>query len=85
VKKSHAHLSPDSYYELTDFTDRSFSANWKLFVTYYKRGFSYSENMVAQMSSVSIFGFVDRHGVITEMGKFVNEMVLVPKQEDDKA
>lgn len=45
-------------------------------------GFNHSSNIVAQLSSVSIFAFVDKEGIMTETQKFIDEVaVLSSKQQ----
>lgn len=54
-------VRPDSFYEKFDFNNRGLSKfNLKMFWDNLKAGFNPNNNTVANMSSVSIFAFIDK-------------------------
>ena len=53
------------------------------FVRYMRGGCNQSNNTVASVSSVSIFAFVDKEGIVTENQKYIDE-VCVLNQQDEK-
>lgn len=38
--------------------------------------------MVAQISSVSVFAFIDKQGVVTENQKYVDEIAIIDQNEE---
>ena len=42
-----------------------------------------SDNIVAQVSSVSIFAFVDKEGIITQNQKYIDEVAIVNKDNQN--
>ena len=42
-----------------------------------------SDNIVAQVSSVSIFAFVDKEGIITQNQKYIDEVAIVNKDSQN--
>jgi fructose-1,6-bisphosphatase/sedoheptulose 1,7-bisphosphatase-like protein len=41
-----------------------------------------SDNIVAQVSSVSIFAFVDKEGIVTENQKYIDEVAVVNDKQE---
>ena len=37
---------------------------------------------MAQMSSVTVFAFIDKEGIVTESQKFVDEMAIIDEKEE---
>ena len=46
-----------------------------------KSGSDQNTNIVAQMSSVSVFAFIDKQGICTENQKFVDELAILDAKE----
>ena len=46
-------------------------------------GCGMSDNIVAQVSSVSIFAFVDKEGIITQNQKYIDEVAIVNKDSQN--
>ena len=42
-----------------------------------------SDNIVAHVSSVSIFAFVDKEGIITQNQKYIDEVAIVNKDSQN--
>ena len=47
-----------------------------------KSGCGVNNNIVAQMSSVSVFAFIDKQGIMTENQKYVDEIVVFNEKEE---
>jgi hypothetical protein len=73
-------LKTDKFYEIYDFQDRGLRKNWGKFWEFYRSGCTHINNIFAPLSCVSIFAFVDKEGIITEMAKYVDEMAVIDKQ-----
>ena len=65
-----------------DFENRGFAANWSKFWSFMKSGSNEHTNIVAQMSSVSVFAFIDKQGICTENQKYVDELVVLDAKEN---
>mmetsp|Transcript_5318 Transcript_5318/g.8205 ORF Transcript_5318/g.8205 Transcript_5318/m.8205 type:complete len:133 (+) Transcript_5318:2222-2620(+) len=74
-------VRPNSFYENFDFQNRGFIAsNLRKAWHNLRAGVNPSDNIVAQMASVSIFAFIDKEGIVTESQKFIDEVVLINKR-----
>lgn len=62
--------------------NRGFKANWKNFWWFFKSGSDKHTNVVAQMSSVSVFAFIDKQGICTENQKYVDELAMLDPKEN---
>ena len=60
-----------------EFANRGFKANWSKFWSFMKSGSDQNTNIVAQMSSVSVFAFIDKQGICTENQKYVDELAVL--------
>ena len=74
-------MRPCSFYEQFDFNNRKVStSNFSRFWQNLRAGVNPNDNIVAQMSSVSIFAFIDKEGIVTESHKYVDEIVMIDKK-----
>ena len=65
-----------------EFKNRGFNkANLSKFWSFMKSGSDQNTNIVAQMSSVSVFAFIDKQGICTENQKFVDELAILDAKE----
>lgn len=61
-----------------DFQNRNFDRiNLRKFWQLLRSGINPGDNIVAQMSSVSIFAFIDKEGIVTDSHKYIDEIVLM--------
>ena len=64
-----------------EFKNRDIKANrvnfWKMMLS----GCDNDNNIVAQMSSVSVFAFIDKQGITTENAKYVDELAVLNENE----
>ena len=65
-----------------DFENRGFMANMRNFWRFMLSGSDKNTNIVAQMSSVSVFAMLDKQGVCTENQKYVDELALLDANEN---
>ena len=64
-----------------DFKNRNLDwHNLSKFWYYFLSGINPGDNIVAQMSSVSIFAFIDQEGIVTDSHKYIDEIVLMNKK-----
>lgn len=84
-------VKTDSFYENYDFQNRGIRKNWKKFLEYVISGSNHLNNKFAALSSVSskaslmrvlVFAFVDKEGIISETGKYVDEIGLIDNKEE---
>lgn len=52
------------------------------FWRFMRRGCNQSNNIVAQVSSVSIFAFIDKEGIVTENQKYIDEVTVIDSNND---
>ena len=64
-----------------EFENRGFRANLPNFWSFMKSGSNTHTSIVAQMSSVSVFAFIDKQGVCTETQKYVDELAVLDTEE----
>lgn len=74
-------INTKSFYENFDFNNRGIKKNWHHFWHFVRSGSNHINNIFAQLSSVSVFAFVDKEGIITETGNFVDELCVINQQE----
>jgi hypothetical protein len=74
-------LKTDEFYEIYDFQNRDIRKNWSKFWEFYRSGCTHINNVFASLSYVSVFAFVDKEGIISEMSKFVDEVAVIDKKE----
>jgi len=72
----------ESFIEDFNFKNRGFWDNMSDFFTFMLNGCNSNNNIVAQMSSVSVFAFIDKEGIVTENQKYVDELAVVNEKED---
>lgn len=47
-----------------------------------KSGCNQNKNYVALFSSVSVFAFIDKEGIVTENHKYIDEIAVVNEKEE---
>ena len=64
------------------FKHGDFASISETFWKYMKSGCDQNNNIVAQMSAVSVVSYIDKQGITTENQKYVDELVVFNEKEE---
>ena len=78
-------MAPSKFYDEVDFCNRDL--NCKNFCNFLKKlidGINHNDNKVAQMSSLTIFAFVDKTSIVTETQKYADKIAVLDEKGQKK-